>query len=378
MSGLSGGCKEGSLSLPMIFHTALGIAVSGDFPSLSQFAELQVDHQLSLSVSFLPAERSEGVSLSDPAGVRESERCVCDRERDLRLHHQVQCVGMELVRDPEGVLRPSLPPQFPFTVGETAVSGRRLVASREIRPGQTILTDSAILVGPASPGVCVVCCSSRPPSRQCGDCRHRLCSSCHHDQEECRALAMCGYTKDMYNVILPIRFGLLRSRDPEMFEWLLQNMDHNQERNRDEELRKSTQRMVTLVSGSLGLGKALAARIIGILFTNCFEFKVSDIDARALYPLVSLINHSCVPNMRHTNLIRQLERGELQGEHQGEIVVMQLEAQRTILPNTELTIRYNDYMTVRQLKYYCFVLVLALGDIPLISTEKLKCILFHF
>ena len=253
---------------------------------------------------------------------------------------------MELVRDSEGILRPRLPPQFPFTVGETAVSGRRLVASREIRPGQTILTDSAILVGPASPGVCVVCCSSRPPSRQCGDCRHRLCSSCHHDQEECRALAMCGYNKDMYNVILPIRFGLLRSRDPEMFEWLLQNMDHNQERNRDEELRKSTQRMVTLVSGSLGLGKALAARIIGILFTNCFEFKVSDIDARALYPLVSLINHSCVPNMRHTNLIRQLERGELQGEHQGEIVVMQLEAQRTILPNTELTIRYNDYMTV--------------------------------
>ena len=32
---------------------------------------------------------------------------------------------------------------------------------------------------------------------------------------------------------------------------------------------------------------------------------------------------------------------------EGEIVVMQLEAQRTILPNTELTIRYNDYMMVR-------------------------------
>ena len=253
---------------------------------------------------------------------------------------------MELVRDSEGVLRPSLPSQFPFTVGETASSGRCLVDSREIRPGQTILTDSAILVGPASPGVCVVCCSSSSPSGRCGACRHQLCSSCQHDQAECRALAKCGYTKDMYNVILPIRFGLLRSRDPEMFEWLLQNMDHNQERNKDEELRRSTERMVTLVSGSLGLGKALAARMIGILFTNCFEFKVSDIDARALYPLVSLINHSCVPNMHHTNLIRQLERGEHQGEHQGEIVVMQLEAQRTILPNTELTIRYNDYMTV--------------------------------
>ena len=118
--------------------------------------------------------------------------------------------------------------------------------------------------------------------------------------------------------------------------------------------------MTTLLSDSTpGITKDLAWKIVGILFTNCFEFKVSDLDARALYPLVSLINHSCIPNMRHTNLIRQLERGEHQGELQvqGEIVVMQLEAQRTILPNTELTIRYNDYMTVRTegIKYYCFV-----------------------
>ena len=148
----------------------------------------------------------------------------------------------------------------------------------------------------------------------------------------------------MYNVILPLRFGLLRSRDPEMFEWLLQNMDHNEERNRDEEMRSSTERMVLLVAGALRLSRSLAWRIVGILFTNCFEFKISYIDARALYPLVSLINHSCVPNMRHTNLIRQLESEDRQLK--GEIVVMHLEAQRTILPNTELTIRYNDYMTV--------------------------------
>ena len=31
---------------------------------------------------------------------------------------------------------------------------------------------------------------------------------------------------------------------------------------------------------------ATAARIIGILFTNCFEFRVAGMQARALYPLV--------------------------------------------------------------------------------------------
>lgn len=172
----------------------------------------------------------------------------------------------------------------------------------------------------------------------------------------------------MYNIILPVRFGLLKTRDPEMFEWLLQNMDHNEERNKDEEMRRSTERLVILVSGALGVSRSLAWRMVGILFTNCFEFKLTDIDARALYPLVSLINHSCVPNMRHTNLIRQLE--SVDHQIKGEIVVMHLEAQRTILPNTELTIRYNDYMTVSSEKF-------TLGHNPLSSKEKLKCILFH-
>ena len=71
---------------------------------------------------------------------------------------------MELVRDSEGQLRARMPSQFPFSVGSQSRSGRCLVSSREIRPGETILTDSAILVGPASNNVCIVCCSSRQAS----------------------------------------------------------------------------------------------------------------------------------------------------------------------------------------------------------------------
>ena len=54
----------------------------------------------------------------------------------------------------------------------------------------------------------------------------------------------------MYNIILPVRFGLLQQRDPEMFEWLLQNMDHNQERNNNEEMFQSTDRKDQSVSRS--------------------------------------------------------------------------------------------------------------------------------
>jgi len=256
---------------------------------------------------------------------------------------------MELVRGRDGQLHPVLPPQFPFYVASRPEAGRCLMSTREVRPGEVVLTDSAIILGPASPLVCIVCCSSRGQRSRCPGCRHVLCSSCaSHSEEECAILAKIGHTADMYNIILPVRFGLLQQRDPEMFEWLLQNMDHNQERNNNEEMFQSTDRMTTLLSDNVpGITKELAWKIVGILFTNCFEFKIAEIDARALYPLVSLVNHSCIPNMHHTNLINQLEAlppTEGQTRLEGEIVVMQLEAQRTILPNTELTIRYNDYM----------------------------------
>jgi len=217
------------------------------------------------------------------------------------------------------------------------------VATREIRPEETVLSDSAILLGPASPHVCIVCCSHKPGT--CDGCGHRVCRVCSdsgaHDDQECQALARCSFTRDMYNIVLPVRFGLLKHRDREMFEWLMQYMDHNEERNKNKEMRESTDRMTTIVSTIVpGVSKDLAWKIVGILFTNCFEFKLAEIEARALYPLVSLINHSCIPNMRHTNLINELKNEQVEGE----IVVMKLEAQRTILEDTELTIRYNDYM----------------------------------
>merc|ERR1712107_168835 len=119
----------------------------------------------------------------------------------------------------------------------------------------------------------------------------------------------------------------------------MQSMDHTAERNKNEEMRQSTDRMTSLLSSALSnVSKELAWKIVGILFTNCFEFNIRDIDARALYPLVSLINHSCIPNLRHTNLIKM--RG---ADLEGEIVVMELESQRTVLPGTQLTIRYNHY-----------------------------------
>jgi len=248
----------------------------------------------------------------------------------------------------DGRLQPSLPTHFPFRVAEVKGRGQGLVASREVHPGETLLTDSSILLGPASSNVCIVCCrGGECILERCSSCSHPLCQSCRatesHSKEECDALSKLGYHQDFYNLVLPIRFGLLKARDEDMYEWLLQYIDHNQERHSNNPaMQESVDRMATLVGNCLPqVGVEEASRIIGVLFTNCFEFKLAHIEARALYPLVSMVNHSCIPNIRHANLLRQVSGP---GKEEGEMVVMTLEAARTIMPGTELTITYSDYM----------------------------------
>ncbi len=62
------------------------------------------------------------------------------------------------------------------------------------------------------------------------------------------------------------------------------------------------------------------ARVVGLLSINCigFEFKKSGVKGRGLYPLLSLVSHSCVSNARYTiactyiigRVLIQEERGE--------------------------------------------------------------------
>ena len=54
---------------------------------------------------------------------------------------------MELHRDKSGNLEARLPPNFGFQISDVSGSGRCLISNREIRHNETVLTDSAILLG---------------------------------------------------------------------------------------------------------------------------------------------------------------------------------------------------------------------------------------
>lgn len=99
----------------------------------------------------------------------------------------------------------------------------------------TNVIDSALLLGPASSSVCWVCCSAPGPGpAPCPACPARLCGGCRaggaHGRQECTALARVTDTPGGFNLVMPVRLALLQINDPDMFEWIMQLMDHCQAR----------------------------------------------------------------------------------------------------------------------------------------------------
>ena len=76
---------------------------------------------------------------------------------------------MEFTRDDVGDIVPRLSDRFPFTVSEGGPGeGRCLRTTRDIRPEETVLTDTAVFLGPSSPTACIVCCEAGGGEERCG------------------------------------------------------------------------------------------------------------------------------------------------------------------------------------------------------------------
>ena len=124
---------------------------------------------------------------------------------------------------------------------------------------------------------------------------------------------------------------MMRRKERQVFDWLLTYEDHNKERKERCETMEDTDRIAEILVRCVeGIDRHLAVRIVGILFTNCYELGAFGKQRRSFYPLVCLINHSCIPNLRKVPTLR------------GGKVVMKLESQRAIRRGSQLTVRYNN------------------------------------
>jgi len=145
----------------------------------------------------------------------------------------------------------------PFRVAQSEIYGRYLVASRQLEPGETLIREEPLAIGPCVSGdpVCLGCyqpVTLKPDQYRCPDCGWPLCgSNCSglkhkhgHTETECqlygkrRAVAAELLTdragpaevRDLYELVMIVRILLLRQHDPEQFALIARMESHTEER----------------------------------------------------------------------------------------------------------------------------------------------------
>jgi len=201
---------------------------------------------------------------------------------------------------------------FPFTVSKVDGMGRVLIAATDFQPGDFIFREKELVVGPSksTPPVCLGCGRRVSGAVRCPGCSWPLCSlSCpklesQHSAEECKAIAPTGpdipdcKSKEApdclpYWAILVLRVAVLPPAD---LDYMLQFMDHNQDRDM-EGVEEQVVKRIREDWGQTQLSEDLLRRIDGILDVNSVEHRVVDSpSSRCFLPITSLASHSCTSN----------------------------------------------------------------------------------
>ena len=102
----------------------------------------------------------------------------------------------------------------------------------------------------------------------------------------------------MYTALALLRVLLLKRDDKNKWETVQQLMDHWEERSHDTEVVKAMKIMFTFFTKKLDMcwiSVLDVQHVFGVLQTN--SVSLIDRQGRAVYPTVSLLSHSCLPNL---------------------------------------------------------------------------------
>ncbi|XP_063973516.1 SET domain-containing protein SmydA-8-like [Diachasmimorpha longicaudata] len=201
--------------------------------------------------------------------------------------------------------------------------GRYLITEKQLSPGEIILREKPLAVGPAVFNKNLLCfgCSKIIPNDpiqmgkvQCKTCDTAIfCSPpCEerqglHTHLECGAFKKCGHLKDLdwtefRHIIFPLRLWLLREANEESWEEIMKLEAHLKER-KDTQVWHDRQETVINVLKRVGLvdnSDDLLQRICGIIDVNSFELRspgaLDNSLLRGLYPKAALMAHDCRGN----------------------------------------------------------------------------------
>lgn len=204
-----------------------------------------------------------------------------------------------------------------------------MVASKDLEAGEEILSEMPFVVGPKASTypLCLSCFSSWPQTPEktlCSRCSWPVCNedcanaSIHKDYE-CPIFAAVG---EKFNVsaaleesnvtnvpqlecITPLRLLLAMEKFPERWEKEVKIMEaHNKNRSDKKQWKTDNVNIVCYLRDRLKLDRFSEETIqtaCGILEINSHEVKTPmGFSARALYPTVAIMSHSCISNTSHS------------------------------------------------------------------------------
>ncbi|CAK1555581.1 unnamed protein product [Leptosia nina] len=227
---------------------------------------------------------------------------------------------------------------IPYEVHSSEELGRFLIATRDLFPGDVILTESPIVFGPKAmpnPEANIPCVGCYKPiftdiGERCSRCGWPVCSgNCqgltdhrHHGIEcqilssrpECVLNNMTDYYR--HDALLPLRCVLLQKVDPEKWNQVLDMQSHMESRLPGSEAYEEANEFIVeyLIKHFIDkldkevklkylpeVSKELLHKICGIIDTNALEIRLPDgSELNGLYAKTSILEHSCIPNTKHT------------------------------------------------------------------------------
>ncbi|KAI4466212.1 set and mynd domain containing arthropod-specific member 4 isoform a [Holotrichia oblita] len=192
------------------------------------------------------------------------------------------------------------------------LSGRGIFATRDIYPGEVILVDSPIIIGPRarsdSSEICVNCYKRDDLVKCSKKCGLPVCSvKCENSdthKKECRLINTwkkedsdySNVTSELLRCLTPIRSLFLNENDKNLVKLLKSHSDPKHGFEVDILKEK--------FNFTLGEDEEIFLRFVcSVLDANAFEVVVGNETRqsalRGLYPLSSLVNHNCSPNTTH-------------------------------------------------------------------------------
>ena len=188
---------------------------------------------------------------------------------------------------------------------------------------------------------CLGCLGSSPAA--CPLCQWPLCSpECGAEvahRQECAIFREAGLqpaqeTHFIYSLLSVLRVLLLKEDDA-AWSRVSGLMDHWDLFSRDQRLVEGLRKLTAFMQNQLGLAWVLEKDVqhcYGVMKTNAMGFEPRGGEGQALYPLASIMSHSCAANL------------ELVGELG---MTVAFRAKRKIVKGEELTIRYCSFLQPR-------------------------------